>query len=153
LRENTDFLSAVAVYRRSVTTRRLLVAILGVCAITLAPPAVASPTVRLSILHVVRGCHVWSTTSAPAAKITVKIRTRLEIRASCPMDFDIVQTVGPRLPLGNRRLYAGTTRILVFRKRGVYKLTARNVQSSEQMGLQTLGPDNVLTLTVVVKAR
>src|SRR3989304_4833129 len=28
-----------------------------------------------------------------------------------------------RLPLGNRRLYAGTTRILVFRKRGVYKMS------------------------------
>jgi hypothetical protein len=153
LRENTDFLSAGTVYVRSVTIRRLLVVILGTCVLTPVPPAVASPTVRLSILHVVRGCHVWSTTNAPAAKITVKIRTRLELRASCPMDFDIVQTSGPRLSLGNRRLYAGTTRMLVFRKRGVYKLTARNVQSSEQTGLQTLGSDNVLTLTVVVKAR
>jgi hypothetical protein len=153
LRENTDFLSALGVYGRSVTTRRLLVVILGACVIMLAPPAVASPTVRLSILHVVRGCHVWSTTNAPAAKITVKVRTRLEIRASCPMDFDIVQTAGPRLPLGNRRLYAGTTRVIVFRKRGLYKLSARNVQSSEQKGFQTLGSDNALTLTVVVKAR
>jgi hypothetical protein len=153
LRENTDFPSAVAVYRRSVATRRLLLALLGACAITLAPPAAASPPVRLSILHVVRGCHAWSKTNAPSAKITVKIRTRLEVRASCPMDFDIVQAAGPPLSFGNRRLYAGTTRVLVFRKRGVYKLTARNVQSSEQMGLKTLGPDNVLTLTVVVKAR
>jgi hypothetical protein len=120
---------------------------------TLTPPAVASATVRLSILHVVRGCHVWSTANAPRAKITVKVRTRLEIRASCPMDFDIVQTAGPRLSLGDRRLFAGTTRTLVFRRRGVYKMTLRNVQSSEDMGFQTLGPDNALTLTVVVKAR
>jgi hypothetical protein len=29
-------------------------------------------------------------------------------------------------------------------------LSATNLQSSEQMGLQTLGPDNTLKLTVVV---
>ena len=39
----------------------------------------------------------------------------------------------------------------MFRKAGVYRLTAKNVQSSAEVGLQTLGPDNTLTLTVVVR--
>jgi len=67
------------------------------------------------------------------------------------MDFDVAQVAGPRLGLGPPRLYAGTTRAIVFRKAGVYRLTAKNVQSSEQQGLQTLGPDNGLTLTVIVR--
>ena len=46
---------------------------------------------------------------------------------------------------------AGTTRTIVFAKRGVYKLLARNIQSSDQLGLETLGDDNVLTLTIRVR--
>ena len=64
------------------------------------------------------------------------------------MSFDLVQTAGPRLALGNPRFAAGTTRTIVFRKAGVYRLVAKNVETSEEMGLQTLGPDNVLRLTV-----
>jgi hypothetical protein len=116
--------------------------------------AAASPTIRMAIVHTVSGCHVWqtgSTTRGPATKMTLKRGTRLELRATCPMDFDVSQVAGPKLALGAPRMYAGTTRTLVFRKPGVYRLTAQNVQSSEQQGLQTLGADNTLTLTVVVR--
>ena len=46
---------------------------------------------------------------------------------------------------------SGSTRAIVFTRKGVYRLTARNVQSPADVGLQTLGPDNVLTLTVIVR--
>jgi len=118
-----------------------------------AAPAAASPTVRLSILHYVRGCHVWqlnAKTLGPSATLTLKRGTRLEIRATCPMDFDFTQVAGPRLALGAVRTYAGTTRTIVFARRGVYKLTVRNVQSSEERGLVTLGTDNGLRLTIRV---
>jgi hypothetical protein len=69
---------------------------------------------------------------------------------SCPMSFDVRQTAGPKLVLGNPRFAAGTTRTIVFAKPGVYRLVAQNVETSEEMGLQTLGPDNVLRLTVRV---
>lgn len=134
----------------------VLVVILG--ALALAPTTVGSvtrvPTIAMSIVHVVRGCHVWvlgSKQVGPTTKITMKRGTRLKLRVSCPMDFDIVQTRGPRLALGRSRFVAGTTRIVVFRKAGVYRLVARNVQSSEEMGLQTLGEDNVLRLVVRVR--
>ena len=73
------------------------------------------------------------------------------IRPTCPMDFDFVQTAGPKLVLGDPRTVRGSARTIVFRKAGVYRLTAKNVQTSQEAGLQTLGPDNTLTLTVVVK--
>ena len=67
------------------------------------------------------------------------------------MDFDLTQTAGPKLALGGSRLYTGTTRTLVFRKAGLYKLVAKNVQTSDEIGLETLGEDNSLRLIVRVR--
>ena len=131
--------------------RRLV--LLAVVAAMVAPvgSAAASPTIRLAILHYWNGCHVWSSNNKPAVRIVVRRGTRLVIRPNCPMDFDFRQVAGPKLAFGSERVFAGTTRTVVFRKRGLYRLVARNVQSSEEQGLETLGPDNRLTLTVVVK--
>lgn len=136
-------------YRRSLLALLLGLAVLAVPLGT----AAASPTVRLSILHTVHGCHVWvsSKVLGPSTTITVKPGTRLQIRPACPMDFDFAQTAGPRLAIGNPRTVRGSTRVIVFARRGVYRLTARNVQTPAEVGLQTLGPDNALTLTVVVR--
>jgi len=123
-------------------------------AVPLGVAAAVSPTVRLTIVHTVSGCHVWqigSKAPSPSARIVVKRGTRLQIRASCPMDFDFRQVSGPALALGAKRTYAGTTRTIVFRRAGVYRLAATNVQSSVERGLETLGPDNGLLLTVVVR--
>jgi hypothetical protein len=126
---------------------------LALLVVPLGTAAAASPTFRLSIMHTVHGCHVWVTTKVLGASTTITIRrgTRLEIRPSCPMDFDFAQTAGPRLALGDPRTLRGTVRTVVFPRRGVYRLTATNVQAPADVGLQTLGPDNVLRLTVVVR--
>ena len=142
--------------KRAGAPQRLLLGLLLGLALVVVPlgtAAAASPTVRLSILHTVHGCHVWMTTKVPgpSTTITVKRGARLEIRPLCPMDFDFAQSAGPRLALGNPRTLRGSTRTIVFPRKGVYRLTARNVQSPADVGLQTLGPDNVLTLTVVVR--
>jgi hypothetical protein len=117
-----------------------------------ATPSLASPTVRMEIVHYFQGCHVWSRSSVigPSAKVTISHGTKLMIRVSCPMDFDVTQTAGPALRLGIRRLYAGTTTAIVFQRKGVYKLIAKNLKSSADAGLQTLGSDNTLSLTVRV---
>jgi hypothetical protein len=66
------------------------------------------------------------------------------------MDFELLQVRGPRLELGNPRIVRGSSHVIAFPRRGVYRLTAKNVQASTDVGLQTLGPDNVLVLTIVV---
>ena len=133
------------------SVRKLIVLALALGALAGSGPALASPTLRLTILHYVRGCHVWDKTKSPTARLVVDPGSRVTLRSSCPMDFDVVQTSGPKLTRATGRLHAGTTWTLVFAKRGVYKFRAVNVQSSEQQGLQTLGPDNGLALTVVVR--
>jgi hypothetical protein len=116
--------------------------------------AVASPTVRMTIVHFVQGCHVWGDVSGspqgPTRSLAVKHGTRLQIRVNCPMSFNFVQVAGPKVALGDPLSQPGTVRTIVFAKKGVYRFQATNVETSEQQGLQTLGPDNVLRLTVRV---
>ncbi len=115
--------------------------------------AAASPVIRLSIVHTLHGCHVWASNKVlgPSVAITVRRGTRLVIRPTCPMDFDVAQVHGSRLVLGNPRIARGSCRVITFTRSGVYRLTAKNVQTSTDVGLQTLGPDNVLVLTIVVR--
>jgi hypothetical protein len=134
----------------------LLLALVATVLFVAAPAggAVASTTVRLAIAHVASHCHVWRTSTkllGPSTRIVVKPGARLVIRSDCPMDFDFAQTRGPLLPLGNPRTYAGSTRVITFRKAGTYRLIATNVQTPEERGLVTLGAPNTLTLIVVVR--
>jgi hypothetical protein len=134
---------------------------LGLClcvsvALVAIPSAAAvSPTVRLTIIHVLRGCHVWGTAdSRPlGASRTVQLRRggRIEIRVNCPMSFDVTQLAGPKLELGGSRWEPGTAHTLVFSKAGLYRLKAVNVQTPEERGLETIGPVNVPVLTVRVR--
>lgn len=108
----------------------------------------------LSIVHTVHGCHTFqlgarSLGAAPA--LSVKAGTRVQIRVSCPMDFTVTELTGPPVALGDPTWHTGTQHTLRFAAKGVYVLRLVNVQSSADMGLQTLGPDNVLTLTVRVR--
>ena len=116
--------------------------------------AVASPTVRMTIVHVVQGCHSWGdglgNALGPTRTLTVKRGTHLQIRMNCPMSFDFAQLSGPALALGAARSYPGTVRTIVFARKGVYRIQATNVESSQQMGMTTIGADNVLVLTVRV---
>lgn len=116
--------------------------------------AVAAPskTVQLTIIHTVHGCHVWQGlhNAGPTAIVKLKRGDRITLRATCPMDFRLEQVRGPALKLGDPLLHTGTQRTIRFASRGVYVLRVTNVQSSADMGLQTLGPDNALRLTVTV---
>ena len=134
--------------------RLVLILLLGAVA-GLAPAAAASPTVRMTIVHFWRGCHVWGTNDSrplvPTRRITLARGSKLVIRVNCPMSFNFHQVAGPKLALGATRTYPGTTRTIVFRRAGLYRLKAVNVESSDDQGLQTIGPDNTLVLTVRVR--
>jgi hypothetical protein len=143
--------------------KRWLVVAVAVAALVSAAPggtAVGAATLRLVIVHVFEHCHVWTVapsqlgayrTLGASARLSVRPRTRVVIRSDCPMDFDFSQTGGPRLHLGDPRTYAGTSRVIVFTKPGVYRLTATNAQTPEERGLTVLGEPNTLKLTVTVK--
>jgi hypothetical protein len=135
--------------------KRLALIVLLTAVVAIGPAAAASPTVRLTIMHVAQGCHIWGTNDSqplgPKRKISLARGSKLVLRDNCSMTFDFSQVAGPKLKLGDPHTYPGTTRTIVFRKAGLYRLTAKSTMTSEQMGLQTLGPDNTLVLTVRVR--
>jgi len=132
----------------------VLVMAVGV-GLALAPTALASPAVRLTIVHFFRGCHVWGTVDGqplgPTRTLTLQRGARIEIRINCPMSFVFSQQAGPALALPDPRSAPGTVRTIVFAKAGLYRLQAVNVETAAQQGLQTLGADNTLRLTVLVR--
>jgi hypothetical protein len=137
----------------------MLAAAVGASAATFAfVPATAAvaavPTLRLALIHVLQGCHVWGTVDSQPLGKTYTLRTkpgaRLVVRVSCPMGFHVVQLAGPKLAGLPADWPTGTQHTVVFRKVGVYRLQAVNLMSSQMMGLQTLGPDNRPLLTVRV---
>lgn len=135
-------------------TRRLLLVVVVALLLPVPAGAAVSATVRMTIAHVVQNCHVWVRSQkelGASTKLSLRRGDRVVIRLDCPMDFDFVQTAGPRLQLGGRRTYGGQSRTIVFRRAGVYRLRATNVQTPEERGLVTLGPSNTLKLTVVVR--
>ena len=128
--------------------RALAVAIL---AALLAPSAgTAAQTMRLTIAHVVQNCHVW-VGRGPSTTVKLARGARIVIRSDCPMDFDFAQRKGPKVALGDPRLYTGQSKTIVFRKAGTYRFVVTNVQTPEERGLVVLGQANTLSLTVVVR--
>ena len=136
---------------------RKLVLLLGIWVAFVAIPSAvaASPTVRLALIHVLHGCHEWGTADSrplgASHTVVLKPGGRIEIRVSCPMAFNVTQLAGPKVALGVAPWQTGTTHTLVFKQRGLYRLKAVSVQSSEEMGLQTFGPDNMPLLIVRVR--
>jgi hypothetical protein len=135
--------------------RRLILCLaFGIVLAAVPTAAAASPTIRLALIHAVQGCHVWaaadSTPFGPTHTVVLKQGSKIEIRVNCPMDFNVTQLKGPKLALGAMPWHTGTSHTIVFAKKGVYRLMAMNVQSSAEMGLQTLGEDNMPVLTVRV---
>jgi hypothetical protein len=136
--------------------RRLLLLVFVLGALIVVPSsAAASPTLRLALVHVLRGCHVWGTADSQPlganVAIKAKLGSRLVVRVNCPMGFSVVQFAGPKLAGLPADWPTGTQHTLLFRKAGVYRLKATSLMTSQEMGLQTLGPDNTPVLTVRVR--
>ena len=125
----------------------------GPYARTVASWTVAAARIALEITHAVRGCHQWGRGQekfGAAYKATIRTGGRVDVRESEQMIFDIAQTAGPAMSFGDQ-IVPGQTRSWVFRRAGTYRVKLVNVEKSTDVGLQSLGEDNVLTLTVVVR--
>lgn len=114
-------------------------------------PVATAVTKKLTIQHVLEGCHVWSDGARQAAtmSLTLKRGARLTIT---DMDVDphqIVQASGPRLRLHGHMMMGGVDSI-VLRQPGVYRLTTRTLEMGPVMKTKTVGPNNKLWLTVRV---
>lgn len=131
---------------------RTLALALLVGAFAVGQASASRPPTVLEIKHFFRGCHVFSKNDQPTISVKLRRGDRVQIVDHDVMDFDVTQLAGPRVAVGDPRLRRSDVRMLVFRRAGLYRFEARNVQTSEELGLQTLGPDHTLRITVRVVA-
>lgn len=106
----------------------------------------------ITIVHMQKGCHVWSrgSGSSPGAKVFLKRGQKLKIVNHDVDAHRFVRVSGPKIALG-KTLMLNQSKTLRFTKKGVYKLRTRTVEVPGAPEIETIGPDKVLVLLVVVR--
>lgn len=116
--------------------------------------AMAPGSRKLTIQHVVRGCHTWSNgaTRSPTMRMTMRMGEKLSILDQDLDAHQLMQISGPtRLHLGAPMMMNHSLAV-TFPKPGVYRLRTKTVEMPGGMEVEseTIGPDNTLRLIVTV---
>jgi hypothetical protein len=117
--------------------------------------ALAAPsshgTVKVSIIHLQKGCHTWSTSKMqpPTLSLTLHRRDRIHVTNADTSGQRLVQVAGPRLRFaGALKIGQGTN--IGFPKAGVYRFKALAFEVPGMPEVKTTGPDHDLVLIVRV---
>ena len=116
-------------------------------------PLVVKGSDRLMIVHVQKGCHVWSNgrgAQADGVKVVLKRGQRLTVLNQDLDTHKLVRLAGPKVALG-KALSMNDRLTLTFRQPGVYKLHTKKVETPGMPEVATTGPDHVLAILVVVR--
>ena len=116
-------------------------------------PLLVKGSARLTIIHVQKGCHSWSTgKGAPAegVKVILKRGQRLTILNQDIDTHKLVSLAGPKLALG-KALSMNDRVTLAFQKPGIYKLRTMKMETPGMPEVETMSPDHVLAMLVVVR--
>jgi plastocyanin len=107
----------------------------------------------VTIRHQVRGCHSWSFAGghySASLKVTLDRGTPLVFVDNDVMPHKLVQLSGPKAAITTPNMrQVGARAVVTFKRAGVYKFTTRPGEDYMK-GMKTIGPDNVLRLTVTV---
>jgi plastocyanin len=121
-----------------------------------AAASAAAPNATVVIRHQQHGCHTWSINGG-AWKATQKLAVRrgatMTVIDNDVMPHQLVQKTGPAVRYTGRRLmgHMGASEKVTFLKAGTYSFLTRAGEDYPGMdGVQTIGEDNVLRLTVTV---
>ena len=134
--------------------KKLLFALLVVVACgVIVVNAIASGAVakRVAIVHVQKGCHVWSLGATRTVTLSLSLR-KGDTLAVVNQDLDmhrLVQVSGPSTKTGPFLMM--NQRVSVhFTKAGLYRFHTRVADMRGMPKAETIGPDNKLLLTVRV---
>lgn len=138
--------------------KRIRVASIALAATALVFTSVASAHApqTVTIRHQMRGCHTWSFAKGPY-KATLKIRVdqdaTLRFVNNDMMPHKLLQVAGPKAAIARANMnHLGAVAVLMFPRAGTYKFKTKAGEDYPAMGeMKTIGEDNVLRLTVVVK--
>jgi hypothetical protein len=114
--------------------------------------AAATPAAqKLNIVHVQRGCHVWSngTNSGAMMRMMLAAGGTLRITDEDVDPHKLIQVGGPKVMLG-KAMMTGDVAQISFPTKGVYKFTTKTLEMPGMAEVKTIGPDHHLMLTVNV---
>jgi hypothetical protein len=112
-------------------------------------PHTAQVNQALSIQHVLRGCHVWSTGTAKTV-LHISTGSALTITNNDVMPHKLVSSGGlPAVLSGADMSHMSAKGTITFPKAGTYRFTTK-AGEDYMKGVKTVGEDNVLRLTIVV---
>ena len=109
-------------------------------------------TIRLTIQHVQRGCHVWSNGKTTGAMMRLHLKQGQTLSI---MDMDVdahkmMQFAGPtHMKIGAPMMTTHGMQ-MTFTKKGIYRFGTRTVEMAGMSDVKTVGPDNKLRLVVTV---
>jgi hypothetical protein len=119
----------------------------------LAGNAFAHAPKTITVRHQLHGCHTWSFAGgAYSASLKVKIDrdTVLVFVDNDMMPHKLIQVSGPTAKLTTPSMrHIGAKAVAIFPKTGIYKFRTK-AGEDYMKGMETIGRDNVLRLTVTV---
>ena len=122
-------------------------------AMAMKSPLVIHGSARLTIVHGSDGCHSWFSgkgATATGVKAVLAPGQRLTIVNKDLDMHKLLSLSGPKLALGKAlSMNDGVT--LTFKRPGIYKLRTMPVDTPGMPEVETMGPDHVLAMLVVVR--
>jgi plastocyanin len=106
----------------------------------------------LTIIHVQKGCHVFSNGSAqmPMMRLSLKAGQMLRIMNQDLDMHRMMEVAGPAQMMLGGPMKQGQAQTLTFKKPGVYRFTTKVSPMAGMPAVATTGPDNNLRLMVTV---
>jgi hypothetical protein len=131
-------------------------------------PAAATTTQALVIQHQLHGCHTWSLNEGPSRinqTVSIKQGGSITVTNDDLMPQKLIETAGAHVvytritmgaPMGAKKAFPpamlariGATSEITFAHPGTYRFTTQ-VGNDYMAPVKTIGPDNILHLTVHV---
>ena len=110
---------------------------------------------QLTIVHVQKGCHVWSDAGKQMAAMHLRMHTGQMLRI-LNQDVDMhrmMELSGPTMMALGGPMAQGKTDTVTFTKPGTYVFGTKVSSMKGMPEVETIGPDNNLKLTVTVVYR
>ena len=106
----------------------------GQLATAMKNPLLVKGNARVTIVHLQKGCHSWSSGKRAPDLDTHKL----------------VRLAGPKIALG-KPLMMNDRVTLTFKTPGVYKLHLHQIEMEGMPEVKTIGPDHFLAMVIVVR--
>jgi plastocyanin len=129
----------------------ILIAVAAGALIVANTVALGATTKRVAIVHVQKGCHVWSVGALKTPNLRLSLH-RGDTLAVVNQDLDmhnLVEVSGPPTNTGGFMMMNQRV-ALRFTKAGLYRFHTRVADMRGMPEAKTIGPDNKLVLTVRV---